>query len=80
MKRQLELIIQTLNVQTVTEGTPKSYLDVLDTLEHWHVKKAKYKVTHNGKYWWCFPKHSITGTIDEIYMTQSPSKNYYWAE
>ena len=69
-------ITQALNVQKVNRGNPKSYLDVLDNLEYWHIKrlgKILYVMASTGG---GATKHKKAGTIDGIYMTHSPSKHY----
>ena len=64
----------------VKEGTQTNYVEGLNNLEYWHIKKTKDKVTRDGIDWWWWLEHKVTGEFDGMYMNPSPTNHDEWAE
>ena len=53
----------------------KSYIQVINNIESWIVKKSEEKVARDGQYWWWFPKHNTGGKFNGMYMNH-PDNNH----
>ena len=56
----------------------KSYVDGLNNIESWKLKKSKYNITTHGQYWYWCHKHKMEGKFDENYMNHPANQNDKW--
>ena len=56
------------------------YVERLNNIESWRVKKSKDKITRYGQDWYWFPKHKMKGKFDGMYMYHPNNKHDEWDE